>query len=73
MVCHLQTFIALIVISDSYRMLESHFPQFPNENALFHHIQSKVGKEERLGTLLQFTMDKARLQVYHCIYVFLVH
>ena len=40
MVCHLQTFIALIVISDSYRMLESHFPQFPNENALFHHIQS---------------------------------
>ena len=45
-------------------MLESCFPQFPTENAFLHHVQSRAGQEERLHTLLQFTMEKHRLQVH---------
>lgn len=44
-------------------MLENWFPQFPTENSFLHHVQSKAGREEGLHTLLQFTMEKKRLQV----------
>ena len=71
------TIIIIFTFTPIPRMLESCYPKFPTENTFLHHIQSRAVQEDGMHTLLQFALEKPRLQVrtyYHhtCPYYYLV-